>query len=53
MTWGDGILLAFVVFNTLVLLVCWWLIHIGQKTLDRHMELDEQAWQEAIRRLPP
>lgn len=49
----DGLLLGFVIFNTLVLLLCWWLIRSGQKRLDRMMELDEQAWQEAIRRLPP
>lgn len=49
----TGVLLAFVVFNTLVLLLCWWLIRSGQRRLDHLMELDEAAWQEALRRLPP
>ena len=49
----NGALLAFCMFNLLVLLLCWWLLHTGQKALDRRIEIDEQQWAEALRRLPP
>lgn len=53
MTWGEGLLLAFCIFNLLCLLACWLLLRAGQKALDRRFEMDEKEWQEALRRLAP
>jgi hypothetical protein len=52
-TIGDGVLLAFAVFNSLLLLLIGWGLRAGQRALDRRFEQDERALREAMKRWPP
>jgi uncharacterized membrane protein len=49
----TGLLIGFCVFVGLCLLAIWWAFRAARKSLDRHFEMENAAWNEALRRLPP
>jgi hypothetical protein len=46
-------LLAFGIFVGLLCLFIGWFFDRAQKALDRRYQLDDEAWRESLRRLPP
>lgn len=48
-----GLLIGYCIFVGVCLLLIWWAFRAANRALDKHFEMEDEAWREALRRLPP